>query len=939
MKNWNKRILFLGAVIGLALSAGAQTNVLYVDFGFSGNTYADVSDQYNGFASLTSKILVDRTGTTTGITLKFENYGTTYAGFNTHGFHDAIPGISADLLKDVRKSSTGSFANVGEFGFTLTLSGLDLDGTYTVAAIPDASGFESTWKVAAGTGDATEYIQSATATNSYFKWNNLSSDINGEIVISGRANSNAKWKAVGLAGLVIEVLPLPAKLEIVDSDHRNSVLNARRLNKSYEYELQMSTELDPEGWQPVGDPAFGMDSGSWSRLTDESHAFFRLKGLPIDPAGESDLTRIPREYFEYQFRQPSDEDAVALYLESQLSDGTWADVDYAHTAGGGWLTLFHLKRILPMAVAYASPDSAYYQDPAIKAAVLSGVQHWLDNDYRNSNWWHTSISIPEYLLKTFVFMGDEVPDAMLTQAMEGPLSRIYAMNQTGQNLVWVAGNHFWRAYLNGDESAMNVAAERILSVLDVAQVGEEGLQQDWTFHQHGPMMQSGAYGVDFGIDMVEWSALLKGSGLTSEKFSYIRNYLLEGSSWMIWKGRLDLNACGRQFTETADLLNPNEKGQTYQNLLRQMSQIDSQYAEEYEKRLLPQNELVGHKSFWRSDLAIHRRPEWYASLKMSSTRVVGTEIANQENTKGLHWGDGTLLLYQSGQEYVAIPPLWDWHRLPGTTADMGFHDLAPNGYATEYGATDFVGGLTVGDHGFSAMHFQRDELTAYKAWFFGENSVICLGAGIGGTSLGSVYTSVQQSLLIGPVESSIGPLSAGTHTLPAGAWVHHDGYGYQLADIATLDIAAVTGNWDTIYSTQGDKPAAGDVFSIWVDHGPSPSQESYAYVIHTEVEASEMAQRVSAPQATILSNTKTLQAIDVDGATQAIFYAPGQLSTSGGRVIAVDSPCLLSLNANELIIADPSQILTSLTVTIAGTSILVELPSAENAGKQVVIQW
>ncbi|MFD2257868.1 polysaccharide lyase family 8 super-sandwich domain-containing protein [Luteolibacter algae] len=746
-----------------------------------------------------------------------------------------------------------------------------------------------------------------------------------------------------ITGLIISAAAQTNVLDVdfaATSNEQNVILNATRLDSDYEYDLQMSTDLDQDGWQSVGDSAFGLDSASWIWPMDEPHAFYRLKGVPINPTGESDLSRIPRQYFEYQIQQPSDEAAIALYLESQLGDGTWNDVDYENTWRGGWLTLVHLQRLLPMAVAYVSPDSAYYQDPAIKVAVLSGVQHWLDNDYRNANWWHTSISIPEYLLKTFVMMGDEVPAAMLAQAMAGPLSRLHSMrNHVGQNLVWVAGNHFWRAYLNGDEAAMTVAAERILSVLDVAQVGEEGLQLDWTFHQHGPMMQSGTYGVDFGVDMVEWSALLKGSGLTSEKFSYIRNYLLEGSSWMIWKGRLDLNACGRQFTETAALLNPDEKGQIYQNLLRQMSRIDPGYADEYQKRLNPNNELVGHKSFWRSDFAIHRRPGWYASLKMSSTRVVGTEIANQENTKGLHWGDGTLLLYQSGQEYVAIPPLWDWHRLPGTTADMGLHALAPNGYGTEYGATDFVGGLTVDDHGFSAMHFQRKELTAYKAWFFGESSVICLGAGIEGTSLGPVYTSVQQSLLSGPVESSIGPLSVGTHVLPAGSWVHHDGYGYQLADIATVDIAAVTGNWNRIYPARDSLPAAGDVFSIWVDHGQSPSEESYAYVIHTEVEASEMAQRVSAPQATILSNTNTLQAIEVDGGTQAVFYAPSQLNTSGGSVITVDSPCLLSLNANELIVADPTQKLASLTVTINGESRLVELPPAENAGKQVVVHW
>src|SRR6185503_21048143 len=138
------------------------------------------------------------------------------------------------------------------------------------------------------------------------------------------------------------------------------------------------------------------------------------------------------------------------------------------------------------------------------------------------------------------------------------------------------------------------------------------------------------------------------------------------------------------------------------------------------------NDLVGDNYFYRSDALFHRLPDLFLSLKMSSTRVVGTEIVNGENKLGYHAGDGMLLAQRTGDEYHDIFPLWDWKKLPGVTDAQTplpkfNHTFVP---------VDFVGAASDGVHGVAAMNYERDGVTARKAWFFGNEGVVALGAGI-----------------------------------------------------------------------------------------------------------------------------------------------------------------------------------------------------------------
>jgi chondroitin AC lyase len=659
-------------------------------------------------------------------------------------------------------------------------------------------------------------------------------------------------------------------------------------------------------------------------------------------AAQNDLDVIRQQYMAYILENKPDAGAVAKYIQSLDPEGAWPDIDYADKTRGRWKPAQHLGQIEDMARAYRDPESTYQGNPVLKTAILKALGYWLNHDLICPNWWSNEIQVPQFIANILVLMEKEVPDAMIKRAMDTSLKRA-KIGMTGQNKVWLAGCVFARSIIDGNESQMKKACETILS--EVCVTTKEGIQPDWSFHQHGPQQQFGNYGKNFGDSITQWGMVFRGTSyaLEGERLSIIRHYLLQGPSWIIWQGGFDISACGRQIGKNCQ----SEKGQEVLGQLGRMTKIDPANAEQYKtiigiNRKDAVNTFTGNKPFWRSDLMVHRRPQWYASVKMSSQRVIGAECINEENVSGLHLADGAMYLYQTGREYENIQPVWDWHRLPGTTCDQSITDLRPGKERCRL-TTSFVGGVSDGRHGVAAFDYRRDGLAARKSWFFLDDTIICLGAGIEAEQSGQVLTSVQQSLLQGAVVTPSGPAKKGALALRPGDWVQHADIGYLIldGDKTTLNVGQQKGSWKSVIGRRSDAPECGDVFSLWLDHGRSPTNQSYAYAIFPQASPSKMAQRVACPGFKILSNTRGLQAVEVAGGVQAVFYAPGELKLSSGQTITTDTPCIVGwpqCSAGEsLFVAEPTQTKTGLQLKLGGKTISVKLPAGGEAGKTVKV--
>lgn len=77
---------------------------------------------------------------------------------------------------------------------------------------------------------------------------------------------------------------------------------------------------------------------------------------------------------------------------------------------------------------------------------------------------------------------------------------------TGQNKVWLAGNVLVRALLQEDKELVRQARDTIVSEIVTGQT--EGIQPDWSFHQHGTQQQFGNYGLAFLASMSFYSGVL-----------------------------------------------------------------------------------------------------------------------------------------------------------------------------------------------------------------------------------------------------------------------------------------------------------------------------------------------------------------------------------------------------------------------------------------------
>ncbi|MEM0965854.1 MAG: polysaccharide lyase family 8 super-sandwich domain-containing protein [Verrucomicrobiota bacterium] len=667
---------------------------------------------------------------------------------------------------------------------------------------------------------------------------------------------------------------------------------------------------------------------------------FALQGANASTAQtdkEQELQTL-RERFARLYNSYSDDLSTREYLNTLRDDGTWAGIDYESGRRAKWPALEHLTRLQTMAATYANKDSSFFKDPDLLEGIESGYQHWFDGRYKNSNWASFRAHAPEYISIGLFLLGEDLSPSLLKQATWS-LDRLRDPNiMTGSNRVWTGSSQFRTAIIRGDETKQREAIELILGVIAKTEGYIEGLQPDWSFQQHGPMLQFGVYGKTFA----KWTSMLAylsenlSFEMPADKLELLRGYLLNGAGWTLWNGRIDFNVMGRIFNPGFPALRFEE----YRNAMERLYGIDAENRENYEKALAWPNQVTGHRSFWNSDYAVHRRPEWFASVRMTSNRTAAAEYVNSQNALGLHQADGVLLVYIEGDEYLDIQPIWDWHRLPGTTTDQGIEDLTPKGYnqhAVDLGH-EFVGTINNGKEGLATMTYEWEGLLARKSWFFLENSILCLGSGITGPSLDNVYTTVQQSWLKGDVESENGIVKTGTVLeIPADSWIHHDDIGYYFHDEAKLESGSKSGDWLDLYPTFSSEPRTGDVFSLWFDHGKNPEEESYAYAIYSKTTAANLETLVADAPYVILANTPDLQAIETADAVMAVFYSPRQLKTESGSTLSSDQPCMMILREDQLIVADPTQTLEELDVTVDSVEHAVTLPRGGYAGQQVEI--
>jgi chondroitin AC lyase len=563
-------------------------------------------------------------------------------------------------------------------------------------------------------------------------------------------------------------------------------------------------------------------------------------------------------------RYPFDLNKIENYLAKMKEDGSWSDINYLDTKRSGWEPKQHAERILELSKLYYSKQTKYYQSESIKRTIHQALNYWFSAKLKCLNWWYNQIGIPKTLGAAFILLEDQLSEVEKEAAIGVMENAQFGM--TGQNKVWLAGNVLMRALLQNDANLVKAARDTIASEIVLGR--EEGIKNDWSFHQHGPQQQFGNYGLAYISGMSFFYRLFQGTTYEFDKqqMDILTSLINEGYRWIIWNRYMDISSLGRQFFHNA--------------------QIHKAYGLAFAAADLGLgdfpahgNPLIGHKHFDDSDYTVHRSKDWMGTVKMSSNRVIGTELINEDNLKGYYLGDGATYFYVRGDEYLNVFPFWDWRKIPGVTAYEDDAPMPTTKGQNSNNRTDLVGGLSDGKCGMAAMEVNRDGLKAYKAWLFTDHFVVCLGTGIQSDSALCVTTSIDQRLKKGELEvwqsGAWKPITNRECFMQNDLRFFHDHTGYIVIGKDTLvaEAGKRTGRWCDFMKMYRPATVEGEVVSLYLRHGKEPSNASYQYIVFPASRKGRMESFNVEKEIRVICNDSVAQVLQVPSAGTGYWVA------------------------------------------------------------------
>jgi chondroitin AC lyase len=626
-------------------------------------------------------------------------------------------------------------------------------------------------------------------------------------------------------------------------------------------------------------------------------------------------------------KNPSIDKNLALFQEN----GSFSDIDYDDTQMTNWTPIKHIERLSDFVYAYTNEKNKYYQNEDLYQKIVKGLEYWYDVDSESDNWWHNQISEPQKLGVLLIQMRigkKQIPQELETKILKriqetgGDPAKWTGANRTDIALHWI-----YRSCLTQNEADLKTAIDNVFN--PVVYTTEEGFQHDNSYFQHGEQLYIGGYGDEIlkGVTQVASYALGTQYQLDKEKVELLSKFMRETYYRAVRGQNMSFDVVGRSVSRPG-LLNK----RTTATYAKRMIDIDPTHADEYKAIIARLNRkqpadyqvTASHTHYFRGDYSLHVHPQYNFDVRLASTRTKKCEYGNKENLKTYFMSDGCTNITQTGDEYFNIFPVWNWCHIPGTTApQLEKVPMDPKAWGV-LGTSTYAGGVSDSIYGATAYAYMdtNPEVNtgAKKSWYFFDNEVVCLGAGIQSTSTYPVHTTVNQCFLKGGIMVDKGDkeetLANGSHTLQAPQWVLHDKIGYFFPQKEEVFLTAQTqsGRWYDINTSKSKKEEKMDVFTLGINHGVGPKDGSYAYiVVPGKTSAQEMKAYQKKNAIEILSNNPKIQAVRNTklNVWMVTFFEAGTF-THKELSVTVDKPCILMIKditskSANLHIADPGQ--------------------------------
>ena len=695
-------------------------------------------------------------------------------------------------------------------------------------------------------------------------------------------------------------------------------------------------------------------------------------------AGELALIRDNLMSSAISYRKSGDlpRKSVSEYLSLLNSDGSFSDTNSNIKVMTG--------RLLFMAQAYKN-DPSWKGNVHLKTNLYSAVQFWLDHDPGNSGWTAGCFNEPFSMAAIGLCLYDAIQDDKtdspeLNTLMNGMVEwadACWTVSTNGE--LFVGGNISYRlmgmigraAIANSPEMFDDIT-NIIASTFTVNKTYGYGRLADESWQQHN-IGGGQNYWLGYGAD---WLHITRRScehlkntrwALTDAQLNIFADCIIDGWQWLVYRNQGVYSLLGRH----------NLKKKTGYGFDFLSGQIDSLRELAGEENLVRNDELEivknrlanssmaapsfnDSKYFYKSDLMIKGKPYHYVATKMLSKRTAGPESGNGEGKKNYHFGEGSTMIFKTGNEYLNARVGWNYRAIPGTTVEQKTDTLPLvnwGGNANSYNT--FAGGLSDGNYGLCAFQLHRaykySKVTANKGYFFFDNEFVALGSEIKSSSDSDyeVWTTIDQPERKTDITYFI---NGKRHTIPldsnvqlsftnitGAAWFHCNDKGYIISsnkkglniklwaekrkgDWCDLDVKYRSGDVQTV-----------NIFQLSINHLTKPKDGKYAYLVIPNITEEKMCSYLKRIPIRILENSDSIQAVQYSDSniTEIVFYKPGSIVvksppgfTSGvgkgdlesGLTISVDKPAIVLLEATgnqlNLSLADPNQDQEKIVVAI-----------------------
>lgn len=625
---------------------------------------------------------------------------------------------------------------------------------------------------------------------------------------------------------------------------------------------------------------------------------------------------------------PNIDKALELYDDVQ---GCFIDIDYARRDRTNWMPLIHVDRLYDFVFAYTHPKNSYYQNEDLYHKIVKGLEYWHHRNPHCNNWWYNQIAEPQKLGILLIQMRvgkRQIPEVLETKVLQrmrkdgGHPARWTGANRTDIALHWI-----YRACLQKNDVDLKTAVENVYSPLSYTV--KEGFQHDNSYFQHGVQLYIGGYGDEILKGVTQVALYTKGTkyALDDERIQFLRHFMC-GTYYQVIRGQYMLfDVLGRGVSRN----NGTQKSHAAL-FAKRMLELDPAHIDEYNAIIA---RLEGKKSanygikplhthYFRGDYALHVRPHYTFDVRMVSNRTMRCEYGNGENLKTYFMSDGCTNIVTEGDEYARIFPVWNWNRIPGVTAPQ--LDTIPRtviDWQTK-GTSVFAGGVSDSLYGVSVYSYLDTyadiNTAAKKSWFFFDDEIICLGAGINSTAGVPVCTTINQCLLskkevILSQSKKQSMVKEGDFVYDSPEWVLHNGIGYVFPAGGNLFLSKKmqTGSWYSINHTESKNEQQQEVFTLGFNHGCNPRNATYAYIVVPGIHSARKMNNYRKSPVEILANTDSMQIVRHTklGIWQMVFYKEGTFR-NGELSVSVDKACALMIKDGhsgnaELHIADPGQ--------------------------------